>query len=81
MNAHSAVHEWLLARFHAVDGTDIEAAGFSSIDVVGLAAATRAPNVQFNLGTAVSSTLPRQLLDGAAYLERLEQEGGALRKL
>ncbi len=34
------------ARFHAVDGTDIEAAGFSSIDVVGLAAATRAPNVR-----------------------------------
>lgn len=42
--------------FRAVDGTEIEAAGFSSIDVVGLAAATGAPNVQFNLGTGVSST-------------------------
>ncbi|QIB08534.1 NAD(P)-dependent oxidoreductase [Pseudomonas fluorescens] len=44
------------ARFHAVDGTEIEASGFSSIDVVGLAAATGAANVQFNLATAVSST-------------------------
>ncbi|BBH33515.1 NAD(P)-dependent oxidoreductase [Pseudomonas sp. St290] len=43
-------------RFHAVDGTEIEASGFSSIDVVGLAAATGAANVQFNLATAVSST-------------------------
>ena len=44
------------ASFHAVDGTEIEASGFSSIDVVGLAAATGAPNVQFNLATAVSSS-------------------------
>jgi len=135
------------ARFHAVDGTEIEAAGFSSIDVVGLAAATGAPNVQFNLATAVSSSrrqgrpksteiiielvgedpkgeplqtrhalihpegaapltglsvamiverligldgqsptppglyFPYQLLDATAYLERLKQEGGTLRKL
>ena len=44
------------ASFHAVDGTEIEASGFSSIDVVGLAAAAGAPNVQFNLATAVSSS-------------------------
>lgn len=43
-------------RFNAVDGTQIEASGFSSIDVAGLAAATGAPNVQFNLATGVSST-------------------------
>jgi hypothetical protein len=42
--------------FRAVDGTQIEASGFSSIDVVGLAAATGAPNVQFNLAIGVSST-------------------------
>lgn len=43
-------------RFRAVDGTQIEATGFSSIDVVGLAAATDAPNVQFNMAIGVSST-------------------------
>ncbi|MCP1456135.1 MULTISPECIES: NAD(P)-dependent oxidoreductase [Pseudomonas] len=135
------------AIFRAVDGTQIEASGFSSIDVVGLAAATGAPNVQFNLATAVSSTrrlgrpmsteiiielvgedlkgeplrtrhavvhpagaapltglsvamilerllgldgqpptapglyFPYQLLDAAAYLERLKEEGGELRQL
>ena len=42
--------------FRAVDGTEIEASGFSSIDVVGLAAATGAPNVQFNMAIGVSST-------------------------
>ncbi|WP_434611180.1 NAD(P)-dependent oxidoreductase [Pseudomonas sp. R1-7] len=42
--------------FHALDGTAIEASGFSSIDVVGLAAATGAPNVQFNIGIGVSSS-------------------------
>ncbi|WP_460142029.1 NAD(P)-dependent oxidoreductase [Pseudomonas sp. S2_E01] len=42
--------------FCAVDGTPMEATGFSSIDVVGLAAATGAPNVQFNLASGVSST-------------------------
>ena len=135
------------ASFHAVDGTEIEASGFSSIDVVGLAAATGAANVEFNLATAVSSSrrqgrpmsteiiielvgeglkgeplhtrhavihpagaapltglsvamtlerllgldgqpptppglyFPYQLLDAATYLERLEEEGGELRKL
>ncbi|WP_426111047.1 NAD(P)-dependent oxidoreductase [Pseudomonas sp. DSP3-2-2] len=133
--------------FHAVDGTQIEASGFSSIDVVGLGAATGAPNVQFNLAIGMSSTrrqggpmsteiiielagedlkgeplrtrhavvhpagaapltgfsvamilerllgldgqpptppglyFPYQLLDAAAYLERLKQEGGELREL
>jgi hypothetical protein len=43
-------------RFHALDGTAIEATGFSSIDVAGLAAATGAPNVQFNIGIGVSSS-------------------------
>lgn len=42
--------------FHAVDGTKMEASGFSSIDVAGLSAATGAPNVQFNLASGVSST-------------------------
>ena len=42
--------------FLAVDGTTLEGNGFSSIDVVGLAAATGAPNVQFNLAIGVSST-------------------------
>lgn len=135
------------AGFRAVDGTQIEAGGFSSIDVVGLAAATGAPNVQFNMATAVSSSrrqgrpmsteiiielvgddlkgeplhtrhalihpagaapltglsvamtlerllgldgqpptppglyFPYQLLDASAYLERLKEEGGELRKL
>lgn len=133
--------------FSALDGTPIEAQGFSSIDVVGLAAATGAPNVQFNLAIGVSSSrrqgqpmsteiiielggkdlegkplrtrhavvhpagaapltglsvamvlerllgldgqpptppglyFPYQLLDAAAYLERLRKEGGELRKL
>jgi hypothetical protein len=43
-------------RFQALDGTEIEASGFSSIDVAGLAAATGAPNVQFNIGIGVSSS-------------------------
>ncbi|MGK3120328.1 NAD(P)-dependent oxidoreductase [Pseudomonas corrugata] len=44
------------ASFRAVDGRDIEAGGFSSIDVVGLAAATGAPNVQFDMAIGLSST-------------------------
>ncbi|MBT2297416.1 NAD(P)-dependent oxidoreductase [Pseudomonas fluorescens] len=135
------------ASFRALDGTPIKASGFSSIDVVGLAAATGAPNVQFNMAIGVSSTrrqgkpmsteiiielmgedlkgeplrtrhavvhpagaasltglsvsmvlerllgldgqpptppglyFPYQLLDATSYLERLQQEGGELRKL
>lgn len=47
------------ARFRAVDGTEMKAFGFSSIDVVGLATATGAPNVRFDLATGVSSTRRR----------------------
>ena len=47
------------AGFRAVDGTEVEASGFSSIDVVGLATATGAPNVQFNMASGVSSTRRR----------------------
>lgn len=46
-------------EFSAIDGTRIEASGFSSIDVVGLATATGAPNVQFNLATGISSSRRR----------------------
>ncbi|MDU4289753.1 NAD(P)-dependent oxidoreductase [Mixta calida] len=42
--------------FPALDGTEIDATGFSSIDVVGLASATGAHSVQFDLGTGVSSS-------------------------
>ncbi|WP_313605987.1 NAD(P)-dependent oxidoreductase [Rhizobium sp.] len=45
--------------FHAIDGTEIKASGFSSIDVVGLAAATGAKNVRFDLATGISSTRRR----------------------
>jgi hypothetical protein len=47
------------ATFRAADDTEVEAAGFSSIDVVGLGAATGAPNVQFNMASDVSSTRRR----------------------
>ena len=44
------------AAFQALDGTKIEATGFSSIDVAGLATATGAHSVQFDLGMGVSSS-------------------------
>jgi len=44
------------ATFQALDGTKIEATGFSSIDVAGLATATGAHSVQFDLGMGVSSS-------------------------
>ncbi len=47
------------APFRAVTGTPMEASGFSSIDVVGLASATGAQSVQFNIATGVSSTRRR----------------------
>lgn len=47
------------AVIRAVDGTETDATGFSQIDVVGLAVATGAPNVQFNIATAVSSSRRR----------------------
>ena len=48
-----------MAKFRAVDGTEMEASAFSPYDVVGLATATGAPNVQFNLAIGVSSTRRR----------------------
>lgn len=42
--------------FRAIDGSEVEATGFSSIDVVGLAAATGADDVQFDLAMGVSSS-------------------------
>lgn len=47
------------ATFRAVDGTEMAASAFSPYDVVGLATATGAPNVQFNLALGVSSTRRR----------------------
>lgn len=47
------------ARFRAIDGTEVEGIGFSSIDVAGLAVATGAPDVQFNLAMGVSSSRRR----------------------
>jgi len=47
------------AEFRAIDGTMMQGAGFSSIDVVGLAVATGALNVQFNIATGVSSSRRR----------------------
>lgn len=44
------------ASVRAVDGSDIDATGFSSIDVVGLANATGARDVRFDLASGVSST-------------------------
>lgn len=47
------------ATFRAVDGTEMEASALSPYDVVGLANATGAPNVQFNLAVGVSSSRRR----------------------
>lgn len=47
------------SKFKAADGTEMEASALSPYDVVGLATATGAPNVQFNLALGVSSTRRR----------------------
>ncbi|KZD07518.1 saccharopine dehydrogenase [Oceanibaculum pacificum] len=47
------------ATFRAADGAEMAACAFSPYDVLGLATATGAPNVQFNLATGVSSTRRR----------------------
>lgn len=69
------------ATFRAVDGTEIQASGFSSIDVAGLAAATGARNVQFNMAIAVSSTrrsgLPKST-EIIIELEGLDANGAPL---
>jgi hypothetical protein len=46
-------------RFHAVDGTPMQADAFSAFDVVALGAATGAPNIRFNLANGVSSSRRR----------------------
>lgn len=53
------VHDEAKSVIHAVDGTEMEATALSPYDVVGLAAATGAPNVRFDLATGVSSTRRR----------------------
>lgn len=47
------------AEFSAIDGAKMSGMGFSSIDVAGLAAATGASSVQFDLATGVSSSRRR----------------------
>ena len=47
------------AEFLAIDGTRMDATGFSSIDVVGLATVTGAKDVQFDIATGISSTRRR----------------------
>lgn len=47
------------AKFRAVDGTEMEASALSPYDVLGLATALGAPNVEFNLALGVSSTRRR----------------------
>ncbi|GAB3219915.1 hypothetical protein [Spirosoma arcticum] len=47
------------ATFRAVDGTEMEASAFAAYDIVGLASATNAPNVEFNLAVGVTSTRRR----------------------
>jgi hypothetical protein len=47
------------AKFRAVDDTEMEASAFSPHDIVGLATATGAPNVQFNLALGTSSSRRR----------------------
>jgi hypothetical protein len=44
------------ATFRAIDGNAIKAAGFSSIDIAGLAAATGADDIVFAIGTGISSS-------------------------
>jgi hypothetical protein len=46
-------------RFHAVDGTEMQATALSPYDVVGLATAIGAPNVRFDLAVGMSSTRRR----------------------
>jgi hypothetical protein len=47
------------ATFYAADGTEMEASALSPNDVLGLANATGAPNIRFNLAVGVSSSRRR----------------------
>ena len=69
------------ATFRAVDGTEMEAEAFSPYDVVGLASATGAPNVQFNSATGVSSTRRRGELPSSEIIIELAGEDHAGRPL
>ena len=53
------VREDAKGRFRAADGTEMEASALSPNDVLGLANATGAPNVLFNLAVGVSSSRRR----------------------
>jgi hypothetical protein len=47
------------ATFRALDGTPMEAFGLSGFDVIALATATGAPNIEFNLATGMTSSRRR----------------------
>ncbi|MBW9091894.1 NAD(P)-dependent oxidoreductase [Rhizobium wenxiniae] len=63
------------AIFHAIDGTEVKASGFSSIDVAGLATATGAKNVRFDLATGISSTRRRGEPKSTEIIIELSGEG------
>ena len=56
---HWRVGDDARASFRAADGTEMTATALSPYDVVGLATATAAPNVRFDVATGVSSTRRR----------------------
>jgi hypothetical protein len=62
-------------RFRAIDGTIIEATGFSSNDVAGLAAETGARNVEFNIATGVTSSRRRGEPKSTEIIIELAGEG------
>ncbi|MBW6527813.1 NAD(P)-dependent oxidoreductase [Sphingomonas sp. RHCKR7] len=43
-------------KFQAIDGAELTAVGFSTIDIAGLAATTGARDVEFGIGTGISSS-------------------------
>ncbi|MGF7151190.1 hypothetical protein FHS96_004853 [Sphingomonas zeicaulis] len=68
--------------FSAIDGTRMEASGFSSIDVVGLATETGAPTVEFNIANGISSSRRRGEPMSTEIIIELtgEDQEGALRR-
>jgi hypothetical protein len=69
------------ATVHAIDGTPMPASGFSSIDVVGLATATGAKDVQFDIATGASSTRRRGEPKSTEIIIELTGEDGHGRPL
>lgn len=63
------------ASFRAIDGTVMQASGFSSIDVAGLAAATGARDVSFDIATGVSSSRRRGEAKSTEIIIDLTGEG------